>query len=397
MSAKVPYAELQHRMDRFRERMDVKHPAWGIAAIFSKINLYYFTGTMQDGVLLIPRKGDATFWVRRSYERASDESLFSDVRPMAGFRDAAAQIRDIPDTLHLETEIVPLALLQRFQKHFPVHEIRSLDAVVAHVRSIKSAYEQALMIKAGKIHRRVLEDLVPELLHEGISEAVFGAELFAMMVKEGHQGIVRFGMFDTEIVVGQIGFGESSIYPTYFDGPGGCYGMSPGVPVLGSRERTLHHGDLVFIDNACGVGGYQTDKTMTYMFETPLPDEAIETHHRCVEIQDEIASLLRPGNTPSQIYDTALKGLSPKFLENFMGFGKRRVKFLGHGVGLVVDELPAIAKGFDEPLQEGMILAIEPKKGITGVGMVGIENTFVVTPGGGRSITGKSLGLKLVE
>ena len=76
-----------------------------------------------------------------------------------------------------------------------------------------------------------------------------------------------------------------------------------------------------------------------------------------------------------------------------MGFGQRRVKFLGHGIGLVVDELPVIAEGFDEPLQERMTLAVEPKKGIDEVGMVGIENTFVVTPQGGRCLTGDSRGL----
>jgi Xaa-Pro aminopeptidase len=76
-----------------------------------------------------------------------------------------------------------------------------------------------------------------------------------------------------------------------------------------------------------------------------------------------------------------------------MGFGQRRVKFLGHGIGLQIDEPPVIAEGFDDPLQEGMVLAVEPKKGIPGVGMVGIENTFLVTPQGGHCLTGDSRGL----
>ena len=80
-----------------------------------------------------------------------------------------------------------------------------------------------------------------------------------------------------------------------------------------------------------------------------------------------------------------------------MGYGKRQVKFLGHGIGLTVDEYPVLAKGFKEPLKENMVFAVEPKKGIEGIGMVGIENTFVVTPEGGRCITGSSPGLILVE
>jgi Xaa-Pro aminopeptidase len=88
-----------------------------------------------------------------------------------------------------------------------------------------------------------------------------------------------------------------------------------------------------------------------------------------------------------------MKGLDTEFLEHFMGFNGRRANFLGHGIGLQVDEPPAIAEGFDEPLMEGMVIALEPKRGIPGVGMVGIENTFVVTAQGGRSITGNSPGL----
>ncbi len=76
-----------------------------------------------------------------------------------------------------------------------------------------------------------------------------------------------------------------------------------------------------------------------------------------------------------------------------MGFGNRRVKFLGHGIGLLIDELPVIAERFNEPLQEGMVFAIEPKKGIKNIGMVGIENTFIVTPDGGECITGNNPGL----
>jgi Xaa-Pro aminopeptidase len=103
--------------------------------------------------------------------------------------------------------------------------------------------------------------------------------------------------------------------------------------------------------------------------------------------------MLTPGAIPSRIYETVLKSLDADFLHNFMGFGNGRAKFLGHGIGLLIDEPPALAQGFDEPLREGMALAIEPKKGIEGVGMVGIENTFLVTPHGGRSLTGCSPGL----
>lgn len=390
---KVPSIELETRMNRFREHMDILNPEWEIAVIFSKINLYYFTGTMQDGMLIIPRNDDTTFWVRRSYERALDESLFGNIKHMNSFREARKNWDNIPNTVYLETEAVPLALYQRFQKHFPFKNFKPLDTAIAAVRAVKSNYELSLMRKSGEIHQHVLEDIAPEILEEGISEADLAAQLFQIMVKEGHHGLTRFGMFDTEIVVGHVSFGESSLYPTYFDGASGNYGLGPAAPVLGSREKKLKKGDLVFIDIGCGVDGYNTDKTMTYMFGNSIPEHAIEAHNKCVEIQNEIARLLKPGNIPSEIYTTIMNHLDNDFLENFMGFGKRRVKFLGHGIGLLIDELPVIAERFNEPLKEGMVFAVEPKKGIKGVGMVGIENTFIVTPHGGECITGDNFGL----
>ena len=132
---------------------------------------------------------------------------------------------------------------------------------------------------------------------------------------------------------------------------------------------------------------------MTYVFGGTLPDEAIAIHRKCVAIQDQIVPLLVPGAIPSEIYETVTADLGPAFLENFMGYGDRSVQFLGHGIGLEIAENPVIARGFDKPLAEGMVIALEPKKGIPGIGMVGTENTFLVTPQGGRSITGNHPGL----
>lgn len=389
----VPRSELDNRMQRLRQRLDRDDPDWRLLIVVSKINQFYLTGTMQDGLVIVPRDREATYWVRRSLQRAQDESEFGDIRPMGSFRDAAAALSRSPETVHLESERVPLATWQRINKHFQFKQFASADLSLSAIRAVKSLYELGKIAEAGRIHQRVLEERVPKLFQEGISEAEFGARLYPVLVEEGHHGIARFGMFETEILLGHICFGESSIYPTSFDGPGGNYGMSPAVPLLGSRQRILKPGDLVFVDIGCGVDGYHTDKTMTYVFKGELPPQAVAAHQRCVAIQDATAALLKPGAVPEEIYDTITRDLDAGFLDNFMGFGDRQARFLGHGIGLHIDEWPVIAKGFDEPLQENMVLAIEPKKGIAGIGMVGTENTFVVTPQGGRCLTGNHPGL----
>ena len=389
----TPLSELTARVKRFHTRMDSENPEWQLAAVLGRLNQYYFTGTMQDAMLLVPREAEPTLWVRRSFERARAESLFPDIRPMKSFRDAAQSVPRAADTIHVETDIVPYGLLQRFRRHFPCKTVGSLDAQVAKVRAVKSPYELAFLGRAGAIHQRALEEHVPSLLREGMSEAELGCELFSFMVREGHQGLVRFGMFGAECLLGQFTFGESSLYPVSMDTPSGWLGLEPAAPILGSRDRALRKGDMVCLDIGCGIAGYHTDKTMTYAFGGTPRADALAAQRRCEAIQDESAALLKPGAVPSEIYGQIMQGLDSEFRQNFMGFNGRQAQFLGHGIGLQVDEPPAIALGFDEPLVEGMVIALEPKKGIAGVGMVGIENTFIVTPEGGRSITGTRAGL----
>ena len=240
---KVPLSELTDRMKRFRARMDAEIPGWELAAFFGRVNQYYFTGTMQDGLLLVPRGGEAVFWVRRSFERAGAESLFPGIRPMKSFRDAVPpgrQRHDRPSTSK------PSWSRSRWfngsENISPAKKWRRSMRQIARVRTVKSPYELAIMERCGAIHRRIMEENVPTMLREGMSEAEFACELYSLLVREGHQGTVRFGMFNVDIAVAQLGFGENSIYPTSFDGPGGCVGIGPAAPVLGSRDRKLRKG-----------------------------------------------------------------------------------------------------------------------------------------------------------
>jgi Xaa-Pro aminopeptidase len=281
-----------------------------------------------------------------------------------------------------------VSIIERLQKAFQIQTMGSLDKTMLMVRAIKSPYELHWMQSSGKTHCDFLTNVVPGLLREGINEAEFVGELFNSMVKHGYHGVSRFSMFQTEMVVGQVGFGENSLYPTSFDGPGGALGMSAAVPIVGSRERKLKKGDLVFVDIGFGMNGYHSDKTQVYSFGAQPSDDVIIAHRACIEVQQRLCDMLKPGMIPSQIYQTVMLELSDAMKQNFMGFGKRQARFLGHGIGLHVDEWPVIANGCHDPLQENMVLALEPKKGIAGVGMVGVEDTYIVTPDGGRCITG---------
>jgi Xaa-Pro aminopeptidase len=108
---------------------------------------------------------------------------------------------------------------------------------------------------------------------------------------------------------------------------------------------------------------------------------------------------LKPGAAPSDIFEEVYRTevVSRGFEEHFMGYGGNQVLFLGHGIGLVIDEFPAIARKIEYPLKENMLIAVEPKKGIEGIGLVGVENTFLVTERGGERITSGADDLTIVE
>jgi len=380
--------EVEGRIKKLFETVNAQNSDWDAVFLVDKINQYYLTGTMQDGLFVLKKDGSYAYFARRSFERAKEEAIIDNIYPMGSYRDVLSVVGGDIHNILIETEIVTHGMLARLKKHFDIHNIGSVDRMIAKVRSVKSEFELLTMEESGRQHKYLFESIIPHLLKEGMNEAELSGLIYAEMVKLGYHGVSRFAMFQTEMILGQMGFGTNSLCASNFDGPGGMKGMHPAVPIIGDRNRTLKKGDLVFIDIGYGVNGYHTDRTQIYMFGANPADELVHIHKQCMDIQKKTAALLKPGNIPSEIYNEVMGELSPEFLQNFMGFGDRKVKFLGHGVGLQIDESPVIANGFNEPLVENIAIAIEPKKGVPNYGIVGVEDTYIVTKDGGKCITG---------
>lgn len=379
--------ELANRMQRLRAQLTIHDPEWKQAAIMGRTNVFYLTGTIQSGVVWIPRDDEAEFMVRRSFERARHESPFPKITPMRSFRALAEQKRHVGTRIYVETRQLSLDYFELFNKYFGFTDIRSINPVFDLVRAVKSTTELTYLRQAGAIHKHVFEDLLPDMLQEGMSEAELTADLMQTMIRQGHQGVSRVQAFNSELFLGQICFGTSSMWGNIFDSPGGVRGFSAAVPLAGSTSRTLQAGDIVSVDTGCNFNGYHTDKTITACFNGRMSQYASDAHQQCIDIQNKAASMLRPGAIPETIYRDSLAHCPESFLRIFMGTGSDQVRFLGHGVGLAIDEWPALAKGFTVPLQENMVIALEPKAWIPHEGMVGTENTFIVTANGGELIT----------
>jgi Xaa-Pro aminopeptidase len=97
-----------------------------------------------------------------------------------------------------------------------------------------------------------------------------------------------------------------------------------------------------------------------------------------IEVQDAVSKAGKPGVPAEDLYDLALAVVKTAGLsQGFMGH-PQPVPFVGHGVGLELDEWPIIGKNSAHILKKGMIIALEPKIIFPGEGVVGVENTFVV-------------------
>lgn len=392
----VPTSELNCRLTALRTLLSTHDPAWEMVLIHNKISLYYLTGTMQDGVLVIT-PDSATFWVRRSFTRAKEESRFSDIRPMKSFRVLEGSY-PIAQTVYLECKTASLEWLDLVRKYFPFPHYKNISPLLAQLRARKSRYELDCMRRAGVIHAEVLERMVPTLLHEGISEAVLSADIYRTLLSRGTMGISRFNQPMGEDVIGLCAFSENGLRATAFDGPDGNAGTCIAMPAIGDNKRRLRKGDLVLIDIPSGLDGYHTDKSVVYFYgnlnQHPRADLIRRAYDFCATFERQICEKMVAGAIPEQIFLELWPTIPTEFADHFMN-GRR---FLGHSIGLVMDEPPVIAPGFRTPIQPGMVFAVEPKIALPGIGMVGTENTYEIpTIGCARSITGQILDLTCIS
>ena len=392
----VPAQEIAQRVSRLQSLLQ-EGPMDG-ALILDPLNMYYYTGTMQQGVLFVPTEGEPVFLVRRSFERAQQETPLKRVLFLKGFSQLQAMLAD----LGLQTSILGVAettlsvsVFKTLTNAFPGGTFTDISALLGMIRAKKSDYEVGLIRKAGARHKMVY-DAIPSLICEGITEWELGAEIHKQMMALGYTGIMRLAAFGAEMFMGIVSFGESGNYPTASVGPGGLTGLSPAFPLLGGTKK-LSKGEPIFIDTGFGYEGYFTDKTRVFSLGTP-PASALDAHQVCLDIQEAVRSRLKPGAIPAQIYEEVFnKIVYPHgFEKHFMGFGSNQVPFLGHGIGLAIDEFPAIAGKVQSPLEANMVIALEPKKGLEGIGLVGVENTFLVTDEGGENLTPGPDGITIV-
>lgn len=382
----IPIAEIERRIKEFQNKL--KEKKVDVAIIAQNVDLYYFTGSCQSGYLAVPARGEPIYLVSKSFKRARKESPLPNIRHLQRFRTLPQILQEeIPNikVLGLELDVLPASFFLRFQNMFPKVEVVDISGAIRELRLIKSPYEIEIIRKGAEISQQMLE-AVPRFLKEGIKEVEFAAELECFMRKRGHQGGIRLRQFNQEVFYGHVMSGENLTYPSFFDSPTGGPGLSPAYP-QGPGWKTIRRNEIVIVDYVVAYQGYCVDCTRFYSLGD-IPPLLKEAHEAALTIQEEIMKTARPGTICSDIYRQACQIAEDfGFRDHFMGYGADQATFVAHGVGLELDEMPVMAERQDYPLQAGMVFALEPKMIIPGVGVVGVENTILVTEQGLEKIT----------
>jgi Xaa-Pro dipeptidase len=355
------------------------------AIIVQSADLYYFTGTIQTGCLYIPAQGQPLYLVRRDAGRARMESGLKEVIPFSTMSELPAVLARYgypePATIGMEFDVLPVAVFERYRRVFPRAAISDVSTIIRRVRMKKSSYEIHLMqdaaVQVDKVYRAAAG-----LLREGMTDLQLAAELERVARLEGHQGLIRMRVFNGEMLFGHTFSGSDSAVPAYTDTPLGGLGITPSFG-QGASYKPIGRHEPVIIDFSGCCDGYLVDQTRI-MALGGLSPRLLKGYEDMLQIQDLMKKLVVQLPTWGELYDQCLAmAVAMGYGDSFMGVKGAQTSFIGHGVGVEIDEYPFIARGFHQMrFEPGMAFAFEPKLVFPGEGAVGIENCFYLADDG---------------
>jgi Xaa-Pro aminopeptidase len=359
------------------------------ALILQNTDLFYFSGTIQQAHLYVPAEGQPLLMVRKSLVRAREESPLTTITALRSPKQLPELIRDsglrLPAVLGMELDVLPANNYFSYRKLFADSQIKDISPMVRMIRAVKSTYELDLIRHAAACSDQVAGDM-PNLLEAGMTEIELAGQVEARARRLGHQGIVRMRLWGAELFYGHLMAGPSAAVPSYLASPTGGTSVSAAV-AQGAGFRRIGRNEPVLLDYVFAWQGYISDHTRIFCVGR-APQELVDAHARMIDIQEQIKTLATPGTAAGDLYAAAVEMAGKRGLgDYFMGAGDDRIRFIGHGVGLELDEFPFLAKGQRTELKAGMVIALEPKLIFPGKGVVGIENTHVVTTSGLEQLT----------
>lgn len=351
-----------------------------LAILNRNTDLYYYTGSILPLYLMVPADGEPFMLSRKALQRIQEEVPHVKLKAFNTTHDlklmvaghGISQIKRIGFTL----DSTAYATVSRWQQLFGEVEILDLSWEIRLLRMVKSQAEIAVLAKAGKIMEE-MPRLLKNTFKPGITELELSAAIENFLRIHGHGALVRCRAEGVEMIYGVCSGGVNALAGNKFSGVCAGTGITTAVP-YGAGNTTIYKGEPVVLDYAFNLEGYHLDQTR--MFSWGEPSEQITKAYRAmIQVEQAVMEDLKPGRLWCEIYFNAIKlAAELGYEKEFMGLGAEKVRFIGHGVGLELDEPPFLAPKMDYRLNEGMVIAIEPKVALSDIGVVGIEDTVVV-------------------
>lgn len=396
---RVPVSELESRI----ESLSVVLQQNSLPGVFVQhpVDLYYFAGGRQNATLFIPAKGTKAsiegggdgpvLFVRRSISRAifeaGGENAPFEIQTFPRMKSLVEvlQERGVSKAPALQFGEIPASFIQRFTTTLsPLGDCSDATALIHSIREIKSNWEVEQMEASALIQAKMFE-AVEEKLAEGISELELVAAAEEVSRREGFGGNIQMRRYPLQCDRGVIVSGRAGGIPSFFDSAVGGTGAHP-LAGMGSGFSKVKPNEPILVDLVHVHRGYVVDKTRMFSVGR-LPQKWHDRLEHMIEVNDIVVSSLANGDDCSMAWQKGSQlAYELGYEENLMGMKPDQSKFLGHSVGLQLDESPVVAKGFNRPLPIGGTMAIEPKV-VYAEGSIGLEDTWIKTSEGMNSLT----------
>ena len=369
----IPSDEIDTRIAKITAEM--KADGADSILIADNANKYYSTGRVFAGWLSVSSSGTVHAWVRRPITLHGDNISF--VRK-------PEEITFDGNVIGLEFATLTAADFLRISAIIQGKPTANASAIMRRARATKTPYEIQRIAESGQRHDAVYRS-VPSLFRDGMTDIDLQIEIERELRKAGCLGQFRISGDSMELFMGNILVGDNADNPTPYDFAMGGAGAHPSLPV-GANGSLITDGSSVMVDANGNFTGYMTDMTRTFARGT-IADLALRAHDCSIAICNRLASIGVPGVKAATLYEEAVAMASEAGLADFFMGHRQHAGFIGHGVGIEINEAPVIAPRSKDIIQEGNVIALEPKFVIPGTGAVGIENTYVVRPNGMQCLT----------
>lgn len=343
--------------------------------INTNANLYYAAGRVFSGYIYLNKAGKMFYFIKRPVGLTGEEVHYirkpEDIPPILQSSGIP-----FPENIALELDYSSYSDIVRLSNLFPNASISNASGILRQVRAIKTAYEIGELRTSAARHIAAYSH-IEGMYEEGMTDIELQIEIERRLRSEGCLGIFRIAGPSMEVFMGSLLCGDNADTPSPYDFALGGAGLDDSLPV-GCNGTLIRRGSTVMVDLCGNFTGYMTDMSRTFSVGK-LPDIAVHAHATSVAIHHTVAKEAHSGTAAADLYNLAREMAEKAGLKEFFMGHRQQAGFVGHGVGIEINELPVLAPRSRDILATGNIIALEPKFVIPGTGAVGIENTYLVT------------------